>query len=319
MQFRHPSAWNRDMDFPTGERTMLQMSNRRLFLAASTVFIVMGGLQTTHAADKEAPKKILFFTKSAGYEHSVIHRKDGELSHAEKILTDIGKKHGYEVVCSKDGGLFESDKIGQFDAFVFETTGDLTKPGTDKQPPMTPEGEKNFYEAIKSGKGFVGFHCATDTFGHHRNQGAEDPYIQMIGGEFSGHGSQQVAEIGVSDAGFPGAKAFGDSEFKLNDEWYALKNINDDLHVIYYYKTASMHDKDYQRPNFPQAWARTHGKGRVFYNSMGHREDVWASPKFQELALAGLDWVTGRVDAETPANITKVTPEYKTMPGDAKK
>jgi len=98
-----------------------------------------------------------------------------------------------------------------------------------------------------------------------------------------------------------------------------LENLADDLHVIYFYKTASMHDRDYQRPNYPQTWARMHGKGRVFYNSMGHREDVWANPKFQELAIAGLDWATGRINAEVPANITKVTPEYKTMPGDAKK
>jgi type 1 glutamine amidotransferase len=294
--------------------------DRRWFLfAASAVVLGAYGPGLSMAAEKDAPKKILFFTKSSGFEHSVIHRKGGELSHAEKILTEIGKKNGYEVVCSKDGGMFESDKIGQFDAFVFETTGDLTTAGTDKQPPMTAQGEKNLYEAVKSGKGFVGFHCATDTFGHHRGKGADDPYIQMIGGEFAGHGSQQAAEIGISDPNFPGAKVFGTDEFKLTDEWYAQKNLADDLHVIYFYKTASMHDRDYQRPNYPQTWARMHGKGRVFYNSMGHREDVWANPKFQELAIAGLDWATGRINAEVPANITKVTPEYKTMPGDAKK
>ena len=51
---------------------------------------------------------------------------------AERILTEIGKEHGFEVVASKDGRLFEPDQIGQWDAFVFETTGDLTTPGTDK-------------------------------------------------------------------------------------------------------------------------------------------------------------------------------------------
>ena len=34
-------------------------------------------------------------------------------------------------------------------------------------PPMSPDGEKAFYDAIRGGKGFVGMHCATDTFGHH--------------------------------------------------------------------------------------------------------------------------------------------------------
>ena len=30
-------------------------------------------------------------------------------------------------------------------------------------------------------------------------------------------------------------------------------------------------------------WARSYGKGRVFYTSMGHREDVWENPKYQGL------------------------------------
>ena len=123
---------------------------RRIILVATVAATVAPTVVS--AADKDAPKKILFFTKSSGFEHSVIKRAGGELSHAEKILTELGKAHGFEVVCSKDGGMFESDKIGQFDAFVFETTGDLTKPGTDKQPPMSAEGEKNLYDAVKAGK-----------------------------------------------------------------------------------------------------------------------------------------------------------------------
>ena len=55
-----------------------------------------------------------------------------------------------------------------------------------RRPPISADGEKAFYDAIRGGKGFIGMHCATDTFGHHppRNKGADDPYIQMIGGEF---------------------------------------------------------------------------------------------------------------------------------------
>ena len=296
------------------------LNRRNLILVAGFGLLMTMGLSPAQAADKDAPKKVLFFTKSSGFEHSVIKRNGDALSHAETILTEIGKKAGFEVVCSKDGGMFESDKIGQFDAFVFETTGDLTKPGTDKQPPMSAEGEKNLYEAIKAGKGFVGFHCATDTFGHHRGKGADDPYIQMIGGEFSGHGAQQFASIGIADPSFPGAKAFGSGEsFTLKDEWYGLKNLASDLHVVYFYTTSSMKGHDYERPNFPQTWARMHGKGRVFYNSMGHREEVWSDSKFQELAIAGLNWATGRVDAVVPANVAKVTPEYTTNPSPVKK
>ena len=64
-----------------------------------------------------------------------ITRKGDKLSLAERILTEIGKEHGFEVVASKDGRLFDPDKIGQWDAFAFETTGDLTTAGRPTRRP----------------------------------------------------------------------------------------------------------------------------------------------------------------------------------------
>ena len=75
--------------------------------------------------------------------------------------------------------MFEPDQIGQWDAFVFETTGDLTTPGGDKNPPISPDGEKAFYDAIRGGKGFMGMHCATDTFGHHGPSGTKAPTTRI--------------------------------------------------------------------------------------------------------------------------------------------
>jgi type 1 glutamine amidotransferase len=266
-----------------------------------------------------APKKILFFTKSSGFQHSVIARKGDELSLAERILTDVGKPHDFEVVASKDGRLFEPDVIGQWDAFAFMTTGDLTKPGTDGTPPISEAGMKAFLGAIEDGKGFVGMHCATDTFGDHRKMGAADPYTKMIGGHFSGHGAQQVATIEIADPAFPGASAFGTGSFRLQDEWYGQKYIADDLHVILVQETQGMKGNDYNRPKYPETWARMQGKGRVFYTSMGHRDDVWENPTFQGLLLGALNWATGRVDVDVTPNIAKVTPGYAEMPGPAKK
>ena len=98
---------------------------------------------------------------------------------------------------------------------------------------------------------------------------------------------------------------------KMLEEWYALKNFAPDLHVILVQDNQGMHDLDYERPNFPATWARKHEKGRVFYTSMGHREDVWENPKYQGLLLGALGWATGRIDADVTPNVMKVTPEYK--------
>ncbi|MCA1685166.1 MAG: ThuA domain-containing protein [Planctomycetia bacterium] len=295
---------------------MSSMNRRQMLLTAGAAILGAGPLGRAFAAPKGSAKKVLFFTKSSGFQHSVITRKDGALGHAERILTDLGKEHGFEVTASKDGTLFDPDRIGEWDAFAFETTGVLTDPSkTGDGKPMSADGKKAFLDAIASGKGFVGMHCATDTF--HSGKDV-DPYIKMIGGEFIVHGAQQVAKLNVTDPGFPGAAAFG-STFEINDEWYAQKNLADDLHVIIAHDTSGMKGPMYQRPNFPETWARMHGKGRVFYTSMGHREDVWANPLYQGLVLGALGWAIGKVDVNVEPNVSKVTPHYQEYPGSDKK
>jgi type 1 glutamine amidotransferase len=270
------------------------------------------------APSKAAPKKVLFFTKSSGFQHSVITRKGDQLSLAETILTKLGKEHGFEVVATKDGTNFDPDKIGQWDAFAFETTLDLTDVKQNKDgKPMSKDGKKALLDAIHAGKGFMGMHCATDTF--HSKPGEIDPYIQMIGGEFIVHGSQQKVKLDIIDPHFPGVSAFGSSSFEILDEWYALKNLAEDLHVILAHDTSTFKErtggnKCYDRPNFPETWIRQHGKGRVFYTSMGHREDVWENPKYQGLLLGALNVITGKVDVDMKPNISKATPHYKTLP-----
>ena len=69
----------------------------------------------------------------------------------------------------------------------------------------------------------------------------------------------------------------------------------------------------YQRPPFPATWARKHGKGRVFFSSMGHREDVWTNKTFQQVLLGGIAWALGNVDADITPNIGKVTPKAEQL------
>src|SRR5579871_967730 len=268
----------------------------------------------------EKSSKVLVYTRSQTFEHSVVKPgKDGKPSLVDQTLTELGAKHNFEVTCTKDGRVFLPETLKQFDAFFFITTGDLTKEGGDKQPPMPPEGKKAFLDAIAAGKGFVGSHCASDTFhsfgprdekGQWSNQSPDqlDPYIAMLGGEFIKHGEQQEATMHVVDSKFPGMS--GVHDFRIKEEWYSLKNFAPDLHVIIVQETAGMRNHDYQRPDFPETWARKHGKGRVFYTSLGHREDVWENPMYQGLLIGALGWVTGRVDASVEPNVAQVTPGY---------
>jgi type 1 glutamine amidotransferase len=289
--------------------------NRRDILKAAAAGLALGHfpLGWTAAAD-DKKKRLLMFTRSQTFEHPCIKRgKDNSLSMAEKIVTDRAMKHGFEVTCTKDGREFLPETIAKYDAFLFQTTGDLTKDGGDGNPPMPAEGKAALLKAVASGKGFIGCHCGSDTFhspgDKNKNQERDklDPYIAMLGGEFIVHGAQQKAKMLVVDNKFPGTKDLKD--FELLEEWYALKNFAPDLHVILIQDTEGMKGGMYERPNFPATWARKHDKGRVFYTSMGHREDVWENKIFQELLLGALSWVFGNVDADIPPNLEKVTPK----------
>ena len=301
--------------------------NRRDMLirsSASALTLGLGRFAQGWTAPRDgATKKILMFTRSQNYEHSVIKRKPGEpLSLAEKIVQDLAKKNNFEVTCTKDGREFLPETIAKFDAFLFETTGDLTKDGgTDGQPGMPAEGKTAFLNAIAKGKGFVGCHCASDTFhsagDKWKDQPREkiDPYIAMLGGEFIQHGAQQEADMKVVDDTFPATKGMHD--FRIKEEWYSLRNFAPDLHVLIVQETAGMRGNEYERPAFPATWARKHGDGRVFYTSLGHREDVWESPMFQKMLLGALSWAVGNVDGDVTPNIEKVTPGASQNPKPA--
>ncbi|HEV8058659.1 MAG TPA: ThuA domain-containing protein [Gemmataceae bacterium] len=276
------------------------------------------------APPDDSTKKVLMFTRSQGFEHSVIKRgPDNADSLAERIVKEMGRKHNFEVTCTKDGREFLPETIAKFDVFLFQTTGDLTKEGGDNNPAMPKEGKTAFLEAIAKGKGFVGCHCATDTFHsspdfwHNQEKDKVDPYIAMIGGEFINHGAQQPSKMHIIDDTFPATKGMHD--FDLKEEWYSLKNFNPDMHVLIVQETMGMKGAAYERPAYPCTWARKHGEGRVFYTSMGHREDVWESEMFQKMLLGALAWAGGVVPAEVTPNFEKVTPEAVVMPKEPQK
>jgi hypothetical protein len=255
--------------------------------------------------------KVLYFTRSAGFEHSAVKRDGRNLSHSEKIMAELGRRDGYDVECSKDGRLFDGD-LDQYAAFAFYTSGDLTQPGKDGSPPVSAAGKLRLLDAIAGGKGFVGFHSATDTFHskgpRNENQAEVDPYIRMVGGEFVTHGEQQEASLHAVSQFFYKNIGVPAEGLSFTEEWYTGKNFARDLHVILVQETKYMKGDAYRRPNYPQTWVRMHGKGRVFYTSLGHREDVWTNPFFQAVAQGGIAWVTGRFDFDITPNVATVTP-----------
>lgn len=306
--------------------------NRREMLvstAALTLGAMLAKMPLTRAADAAKRRKVLFFSKSSNFEHAVIKRVNGEPSFVEKQLAELGPKNNIDFTFSKDGSLFMPEYLAQFDTYMFYTTGDLLAAGKDKNPPMTAAGKAAFLEAIQNGKGFIGVHSAADTFHtgetvdtdtnkprtwRYRSAGDKaDPYVRMLGAEFIVHSVQQKVPLRVVDPKFPGFSGLGD-HLTAMDEWYSLTDFSKDLHVLLVQETHGMIGIPYQRPNYPSTWARMHGKGRVFYTAMGHREDCWTSAEFQRILLGAIDWTTGTVDADVTPNIERETPDCWTLP-----
>ena len=259
------------------------------------------------------------------------------------MLQSLGPAHGIEFVCSKDGSLFTPDYLAQFDALLFYTSGNLLERGKDGNPPMTPAGKQALLDAIRHGKGFIGTHAAADTF--HPGETAEtntnqartwryrvlgdkaDPYTQMIGGELIINGCQQLATVRVVAPQFPGFARYAPG-FEAQEEWYSMTNFAPDLHVLLVLDTATMRnpypdepnwppagwDTPYKRPPYPVAWAHRYGEGRVFFTAMGHSEETWRNPRFQEMLLGGIDWALGRSDAAVLPNLASVAPRAADLP-----
>jgi uncharacterized protein len=289
-----------------------------------TITFLALGLGICLTAQAAPAKKILFFTKSSTFEHSVISWKAGQPSLAEKVFLDLGSKNTWEFEFSKDGSKFSPEYLAGFDAIIFYTTGDLTTVGNDKQPAMTAAGKQALLDSIQAGKGFIGLHSASDTFHTHtsnqngseryQNQGDQsDPYICMLGGEFITHGAQQVATNQVIDKKFPGFETAGDS-FSFNEEWYSLKDFKPDMHCLTVIDSPAMTGDMYHRPAYPTTWARMEKKGRVFYTAMGHRDDIWSNATYQNILVGAIRWVTRDVDADLTPNLASAAPGATTNP-----
>ena len=270
------------------------------------------GEPTLVSASKKAtttPRKpkLLYFTRSVGFEHSVVKAGPDGQSFSDKILQNLGQEHGFELLSTKDGRVFDGD-LDQFDLFCFYHCNDPTTPESiDKAPPMTQEGMKKLLAAVEAGKPVVGLHSAS-TMGPGKPGQRLHPFLAMLGGEFISHGEQQKSTLRVVSPKFPGMAGLPE-KMTMIEEWYALHCFAPDLHVILVQETEGMQGPMYQRPPFPATWARMHGKGRVFYTSLGHREDVWESKEFQSILIGGILWALGRAEADIRPNLRTAAPQ----------
>jgi type 1 glutamine amidotransferase len=237
-------------------------------------------------------KHILVISQTKGFEHDSI-------SDAMAAIYNMGKESGLwdtmlrtdtELITKKDLGR-NTKTLDYYDAIVFaNTTSELDLDDSQKKDMMSFIKEE--------GKGFVGIHAAMDT------NYKWPEYGEMIGGWFDQHPwSTFNAPIINESPDFPAVRHFP-KEFVKYDEIYQAKEWSrDKLNVLLSldpnklnYDNPRVHRKDH---DFAVAWAKTYGKGRVFYSTLGHTQESWNDPDIRKMYFEAIKWVLGMTEGST--------------------
>lgn len=226
--------------------------------------------------DPSALKHVLVVTHTAGFRHDSIPTAESTIS---AIATASGT---FDVAFCRTaddvGRLLTPAALANVDAVVFaNTTGNLGIPDLTA-----------FLDWIRAGRGFVGVHSATDTYHD------APAYLEMIGAEFASHGDQATADVRVETAAHPATTGLP-NPWRVHDELYeffASPRPSSTILLSLDRHPADGHPGAGESGDFPLAWFRAFGTGRVFYTALGHRDDVWTSATFRQHLRGAIEWAS---------------------------
>ncbi len=238
------------------------------------------GLIEKQAIAAAAPKRrLLYVTQSKGFRHASLHE-------SEAMLEELAETNGFDVtITQKAEKHITPENLKNLDVIVFYTTGEL---------PLSDAQKTALLNWIKSGKFFLGIHSATDTFYKWPEYG------EMIGGYFNKHPWTQNDDVTVKfeDRAHPVTRHLPES-WSGKEEIYQIKDFigRDKAKVLASLDTAKtdMTKKGIEATDFPLVWWREYGKGKVMYNALGHRPEIWRSDWYQTMIVNTLKWGTGQM------------------------
>jgi type 1 glutamine amidotransferase len=219
------------------------------------------------------------------------------------IRTDSQLITKQPIVGGPGGRPITNKNLNYFDAIFFFGVREID---------LTDQQKADLLSFVKEdGKGFVAAHTASTAFFSWPEFG------EMLGGRFDEHPwGITDATVVIEDPAFPAVKHFPASS-TVRDEHYQTKDFTrEKLRVV-----ASLDPKsvDLANPNvhrkdadFPVAWAKNYGKGRVFYSTLGHAPESWDTPLIQTMYFEAMKWSLGLTEGDA-------TPRPKTLGGAPEK
>jgi type 1 glutamine amidotransferase len=213
-----------------------------------------------------APVRVLMLTATAGFRHDSI-------AAARDVMTSLDAAHAdLTLTLSEDVSAIGAGPLTAYDVVFFAlTTGELALGNAQKQALL---------EFVNAGGGFIGAHSATDTLYDWPEYG------RLIGAYFKEHPWTTTASVVVEDTAHPTTAGLGGS-FSIREEFYTFReNPRPLVHVLLRLDAASVGAAG----DYPLAWSRTSGAGRVYYNALGHFSETWRDARFQQQILAAVRW-----------------------------
>ena len=224
-----------------------------------------------HTEQKSSAKaSILVFCKTAGYYHESI--PDGLAA-----LQQMGREHGIKVDTTRNAGRFTTEGLKPYAVVVFlNTTGNV----------LDTVQQAAFEQFIRSGKGYVGIHSATDT------EYSWPWYNKLAGAYFSSHPKIQNARIQVVNKQHA-STSFLPDVWERRDEWYNFKDMHAGVTPL-----LNLDEKSYtggtNGANHPIAWYHEFDGGRAWYTAGGHTSESYKEPLFLQHVWGGLHYAMGR-------------------------
>ncbi|MFD0616149.1 carbohydrate-binding protein [Paenibacillus sp. GCM10027629] len=221
--------------------------------------------------------KVLVITKTTGFRHASIDQG------AKVVLPQMAEKYGFTVDFTENAADINAVNLAKYDVVFFASTT-----GNFKDWGLTEQQKQDFMNFIKSGKGYVGTHSATDT-GY---DWAE--YGDLTGAYFTNHPWTQKVTFNVEDEDNPATSHLGPTWEALEEVYYFNESPRTKgKHVLLSLNMTSNGVTGGPFEDHPNAWCSPVSEGRMFYTALGHHTETWFNEDFQKHLLGGLQYAWG--------------------------
>jgi type 1 glutamine amidotransferase len=217
-----------------------------------------------------SPARVVMLTATSGFRH-------GSIGTATTVMAELASHtNEFTLTATEDIASITAARLASADVLMFAmTTGELAFDAGQRAAIL---------DFVTSGGGFIGIHSASDTLY------TWPEYGQLVGAYFDSHPWTQQARVIVEDPGHPAAAPVAPS-FEITEEFYVFReNPRSRVRVLLTLDPRTVNASG----DFPLAWSQEIGKGRSYYNALGHFDETWRDARFQAQLRGAISWVARR-------------------------